>query len=410
MFARIPNLRHLRAFREVAIQQSINGASRSIYLSQPAITQAIAKLEAELGVSLFDRNGSGMFLTEPGKLFKNRADRCLEQLKKGANDAIRQSTKQTVRHINPIDQLFTVTQLRALITLASAGSFTLAAKLAGVSQPSLHRAARELEGNFEQPLFEKTSRGLTLTRAAETLAKSANLAFTEIQQGFAEVRSSNGVDTGVIVIGSMPLARTALLPSVINEFITKFPKADIRTLDGPYDDLLRHLLHGDADILLGALRFPVPSKEIVQEELIAPALAVVARKDHPLAGESTVSIEELACQSWVVPMEGTPTRDSFHAIFDDANVSRPDQIVESSSLVLIRGLLLDSDRLTVISSHQVHYEKQFGHLVSLPLNLSHTRRPIGLTRRQDWEPTDMQSAFVDSLRNRAKVFRDLYVY
>lgn len=407
MFTKIPNLRHLRAFREVAIQQSISGASRSIHLSQPAITQAIAKLESELGISLFDRNGSGMFITKPGKLFKNRVDRCLDQLSKGVTDAIRQGPKQNSRRNTPVDHLFSVTQLRAVITVASAGSFTLAAKMAGVSQPSLHRAARELEDIFEQPLFEKTSRGMTLTRAAETLAQNAKLAFAEIQQGFAEIESSKGVNTGAIYIGSMPLARTTLLPSVINEYTRKYPRAAIRAMDGPYDDLLRHLLQGEADMLLGALRFPTPSNTIVQEELIDPPLTVIARKGHPLSGQKKISIEELSCYPWAVPIEGAPTRDSFHAMFDDAHVSRPDQIVESSSLVLIRGLLLDSDRLTIISSHQVLYEKQIGHLVSLPVDLSHTNRPIGLTLRRDWQPTEMQNAFITILRNRAKAYRDL---
>lgn len=407
MFTKIPNLRHLRAFREVALHQSISGASRSIYLSQPAITQAIAKLETQLGISLFDRNGSGMFITAPGELFKNRVDRCLDQLKRGASDAVRLGAKPHLRRDNPVDQSLTVTQLRALITVASAGSFTLAAQMAGVSQPSLHRAARELEELFELPLFEKTSKGLALTRAAESLAQCANLAFAEIQQGFAEIDSSRGVNTGAIVIGTMPLARTALLPAVINEFTQTFPEAAVRTVDGPYDDLLRHLLHGEVDILLGALRFPEPSSAIVQEELITPSLAVVARKGHPLSARDEISTDELSRYPWVVPKEGAPTRDHFHAIFDSAGVSRPTQIVESSSLVLIRGLLLDSDRLTVISSHQVLYEWQIGHLVLLPVDLSHTRRPIGLTRRRGWEPTEMQRAFISILQSRAKAYRDL---
>ncbi|MBZ0214965.1 MAG: LysR family transcriptional regulator, partial [Fimbriimonadaceae bacterium] len=49
-----PNLRHLRAFREVAACRSISQASRRVHLSQPAITQAIAKLEDALGLALFD--------------------------------------------------------------------------------------------------------------------------------------------------------------------------------------------------------------------------------------------------------------------------------------------------------------------------------------------------------------------
>ena len=56
----IPNIRHLRAFSEVASRCSINQASDRIYLSQPAIYQALAKLEQRLGVELFERRSDGM--------------------------------------------------------------------------------------------------------------------------------------------------------------------------------------------------------------------------------------------------------------------------------------------------------------------------------------------------------------
>ncbi|MFQ3186580.1 MAG: LysR family transcriptional regulator of gallate degradation, partial [Marinomonas primoryensis] len=52
----IPNLRHLRVFLAVAELKSITRASENIFLSQPAITQAIAKLEGLLGAPLFERH------------------------------------------------------------------------------------------------------------------------------------------------------------------------------------------------------------------------------------------------------------------------------------------------------------------------------------------------------------------
>lgn len=60
----VPNLRHLRAFQAVAENRSITAASRQVFISQPAITQAVAKMEAALGVALFDRRPEGVFPTE----------------------------------------------------------------------------------------------------------------------------------------------------------------------------------------------------------------------------------------------------------------------------------------------------------------------------------------------------------
>ena len=97
MDIKIPNIRHLRAFCEVSHCKSISKASKRIYLSQPAITQAIAKLERILNLSLFDRSNDGMFTTEPGLLFLQRVESALDYIKTGIAEAIHLSEK-TVKH------------------------------------------------------------------------------------------------------------------------------------------------------------------------------------------------------------------------------------------------------------------------------------------------------------------------
>ena len=77
MLDKIPNLRHLRAFSEVARSHSISTAAGRIFLSQSAVTQAIGKLEARLGISLFVRRHNGMYLTDSGELLVHRVDRCM---------------------------------------------------------------------------------------------------------------------------------------------------------------------------------------------------------------------------------------------------------------------------------------------------------------------------------------------
>ena len=57
-----PSLRHLRVFQMVADLQSVRQAANAVHLSQPAVTQAITKLESQIGASLFDRRSSGTYL------------------------------------------------------------------------------------------------------------------------------------------------------------------------------------------------------------------------------------------------------------------------------------------------------------------------------------------------------------
>lgn len=78
-----PNVRHLYAVKDVALSHRINIAADRVHLSQPAVTQAVSKMERALSAPLFDRRPDGMHATEVGKIFLNRVTRALDFLKEG---------------------------------------------------------------------------------------------------------------------------------------------------------------------------------------------------------------------------------------------------------------------------------------------------------------------------------------
>ena len=89
----------------------------------------------------------------------------------------------------------------------------------------------------------------------------------------------------------------------------------------------------------------------------------------------------------------------FDALFESAGVPRAARApIECNSLIAARALLLESDRMMLLSAHQIHYELQAGMLVALPHPAGDVVRPIGLTMRRDWHPTDAQRALLDIVR------------
>ena len=402
MTIKIPSLRHLRAFCAVSQYKSVSMASKQMYLSQPAITQAIAKLERILNLSLFDRRPEGMLTTEPGFLFLGRVERGLEHISIGTREALRLGTQKNNKSNRFFDRSVTTVQLRALIAVSKALNFSLAARSIGISQPSLYCAARDLEKLLDIPLFIKNKEGIELTKSAQVFVQHAKLAFSELNQGFMEIQSWLGRDSGTLVIGTLPLAKTNLLPKAICEFSTRYPLVQIRIVDGPYDDLLFGLRHGDIDLLIGALRYPLPIEDITQESLFDDMLAIVVRGGHPLIQHRNPTLNDLAKYPWVVPREGTPTRNCFNAMFLKTDIQKPEQLVESSSLLLIRSLLHDSNRIALMSRHQIQLEEKLGLLAVLPFDMPETKRPIGLTLRKGWRPTATQNFFLETFRQLVK--------
>jgi len=397
----ILNLRHIRVFLEVAKGGGITAAANAVNLSQPAITQAIAKLEGVFRQKLFVRHHPGMFPTEAGALFQMRAERAHSLIREGCTLALRKQARGNSIAALPFDQLITSTQLRALLAVERSGNFTLAARHIGVSQPSLHRVSRDLEAVSGLRLFVKNRQGIELTDAARALAQYSKLAYSELKHAFEEIDAIRGVDSAHITVGTLPLARSFVLPTAINDLTANRPSIQISVVDGPYDDVLHGLRHGEIDFIIGALRDPVPIDDVDQEALFTDRLGIFARTGHPLAGKTTVTLDDLLSYPWTVPRPGTPTRKHFDALFKDAGKEPPERLVDTGSHVLMKGLLKGSDRLALISAHQMQEEAAGRQVAHIPFDLPGTVRPIGITTRRDWRPTPAHRQFMTLLRKAA---------
>ena len=131
------SIRHLKVFESVAQLHGVRRASEECHLSQPAVTQAIAKLEEQMGVTLLERRASGSYLNEFGVIFHRRTHRLFDQLERALEElGVPNAPIPIPRIVGRISR----SQIRSLIAIAENGSFVQAARALGVSQTSLQRA------------------------------------------------------------------------------------------------------------------------------------------------------------------------------------------------------------------------------------------------------------------------------
>lgn len=79
----ISNLNNYVIFHTVAKAGNISKAANQLYISQPAISKAISKLEEELGTALFNRSSRGVTLTEEGQVLYEYVERAFDSLNMG---------------------------------------------------------------------------------------------------------------------------------------------------------------------------------------------------------------------------------------------------------------------------------------------------------------------------------------
>lgn len=76
-------LNHLKYFREVALAENISQAAKTLYITQPALSVTIKRMEAELGYALFVRKGNKIQLTEAGRCFLSYVNSIFSLLDEG---------------------------------------------------------------------------------------------------------------------------------------------------------------------------------------------------------------------------------------------------------------------------------------------------------------------------------------
>ncbi|TIX48793.1 LysR family transcriptional regulator [Alteraurantiacibacter aquimixticola] len=375
------NIRHYAALAATVQHGSVSAAAKAIHLTQPALTQAIARLESDLECSLFERGPTGMTPTEPALLLAPRAE-------------------AAIAHVG--SPRVTGTQMRAFLAVARAGSYAEAAANTGLSAASLHRAIADLSVALGQRLIDRRGRSIALTTQGQRRARGFGLAMAELRAGLDEVADWQGKAAGRIVIGAMPLSRARWLPAALAEFTRKRPQVDIAVIEGSYAELSGPLRDGEIDFMLGALREADPPDDLDQQPAFIDRPQLIMRPGHPLLvdGEKFESAR-LADYPWILPGRDTPLRHYWEDMMRRCGIEPPHVGIECGSVLTIRELLLAGDGLTLLSPDQLRVELESGVLASAPCPVE-VQRAIGIITRRDWRPTRSQATMLELLREQAE--------
>mgnify|MGYP001113802912 CR=1 FL=1 len=400
------SLRHLKSALYVFEYKNVTRAANKLNRSQTAITKAIGELETELDCKLFDRSSTGMLSTVHGEALAHRVRLAANEFDR-AGQAYEQFVPdgRSYQSIPVFSMDISYKRLAAFIALFQARDIREAARVLGVTKAAVYNSVRQMEELLDLSLFEREPGGLAPTSFCGILARHTKLAFAEIRHALEDIASLDGITQGSVAIGTLPYTRTYLTPRAINRLLKAHPQLNVSTQEGPYGVLQAGLRSGDLDVIVGAVRVSAPGSDMVTETLIEDRLAVIARKGHPLTRRKKISFRDLQDLEWVLPAKETPSRQLFDDTLRKHKMQTPEQAVQTSSQSMIRGLLLDSDRVALLSEHQIYYDRKADLLEVLPVELEETYRPIGITLRAQTQPSPAATLFLDELRLVAKELR-----
>ncbi len=396
------SLKHARLLLAAAKHSSVTGAAAAINRSQTSVTKSLHDLEADVGVELFDRSAKGITLTAYGKALAEGAGLARDAFAR-AKEAVPPATLSTKPSIGRFFEMDVSDRwLDAFIAVAEHQDTEAAADGLGITVAAILVNIRKLEDMLHQPLFDRLPNATVPTAFATTLVSEIKLARMHLRHAVQEINAMQGVQSGRIYFGSMPFSRTFILPTAIKRLREKHPDIDVSTMEAPYAELLAALRCGDIDFIVTALDRDEPDSSLTCEALIDNRVSIVVRTGHPLTRIENPKWSDFDGYDWVLPNTVSPTRHLFEDALAEHGYELPRRAVETGSLLITRGLLEDTDMVTVLSAHQIHYERKLDMLTTIDLPIFKKARPIGIIRRAQGSMLPASEVLLDEIRAAAK--------
>ncbi len=395
------SLKHARLLLAAARHSSVTGAAAAINRSQTSVTKSLHDLEREVGVELFDRSAKGITLTGYGHALEKGAKLAAESFAR-ARGAVPPNMMQSAPSIARFFEMDVSDRwLDAFLSVAEHQDTQAAADELGITVAAILVNIRKLEDMLRQPLFERLPNATVPTSLARTLVTETKLARMHLRHACDEIQAMQGIKAGRVVFGSLPFSRTFILPKAINRLRAKYPDIDVITMEAPYAELLSALRCGDIDFLVSALDRDEPDSNLSLETLVNNRPAIVVRAGHPLTKIESPTWEDLAAYEWVLSHKQSPTRHLFEDALAEHGYEPPRYAVQTGSLLITRGILEDTDMVTVLSAHQIHYEIKLDLLTTIDLPIFSKTRPIGIIRRAQGSIPPAAEELLDEIRRVA---------
>ncbi len=204
----------------------------------------------------------------------------------------------------------------AFIRTVEYGSFTKAAEMLNYSQSGISRMINDLEKEWGVSLLERGRSGVRLTSDGFKLLPFAKSVCNEYQKLQTQVEELNGLQSGLIRIGTFSSVATHWLPNIIKEFQKDYPNIDYELLLGDYTEIESWILEGRVDC--GFLRLPtLPEFETIFLE--HDKLLVVLPENHPFVHCKYFPIKVLCDYPFMLLEKGAKAEVS--EIFERWNIS-----------------------------------------------------------------------------------------
>lgn len=238
-------------------------------------------------------------------------------------------------------------QLKYFVRTAETLNFSEAARSLYITQSTLSQQIKTLEDELGSPLFIRDSHNVTLTECGERMLPLAKQTLMDAENCKSQIRDLQEIVTGTLNIGAT-FSFSPILKETIKKFTAEYPGVRLNITNRSMEELMEMLRRREVDFVL-AFKPNVPYDDVIESYvLFEDRLSVIMRKGHPLAGCSSLGVDELKKHRLAIPAKGLQARNMIDKYFNfvDAgfNVS-----LEVNGVYSLLDVVENSNLLTILS-------------------------------------------------------------
>lgn len=288
-------------------------------------------------------------------------------------------------------------QLRALVTVAEAGSVTRAAQLLHVVQPSISRQIASLERELGVHLFERTPDGMRPTPDCELLLVRARRILAELERARAEIRPEDADVAGIVTVGLLGSVERLLAGPLVAAVAAQHPGIELRLATAYSGHLQEWLDAGDLDMSL--LYNLTTTQSVRVHPLLRDQLWAVAPTDAGLTADEPIDLSTVLEQPFIMPVAGAH---GLRLLLDEAVVAcgaEPRIAAQANTMSLQTELVCAGHGWTILPAAGIAHDVAAGRLCAAPISDPEIVRSVGLALpRTGATPAAVRSVAAELLR------------
>ncbi len=290
-----------------------------------------------------------------------------------------------------------IPRLEAFIAVASERSFTRAAQLISLTQPTVSARIAALERDLGAPLFERLGRDIRLTDAGRALLPHAQRTLHAARDASEAVQALQEGGGGTILIGTAPTIGTYVLPDLLQRFDAAHPGVEITIRTGRSEEVSQMILD---DVVQIGFERRLAHPEIDAITLYEDDIMLMASPRHPLAQRRRAPVRDIARESIVFFDTGSSYHALSHAVFRESEIA-PRHALDVDSLEMAKHLVLRGLGLAFLPRVAVERELAAGELTPIEIaGAAPISRSIAVIYRRSRTLSNAALAFLDLVKSR----------